>query len=142
MARFKKGQSGNPGGRPRAVGHVREIARQHTTAAVATLVSVMKNPKSPAARVAAANAILDRGYGRPGLATIEPRFVLPELTSAADASRAVGLIVSAVASGKLTPAEADDLSHLIEVFLRMLEAADFERRLQLLEQQQPREKNV
>jgi hypothetical protein len=34
--------------------------------AIQTLVSIMNNPKSaPAARVSAANALLDRGYGRP-----------------------------------------------------------------------------
>jgi Family of unknown function (DUF5681) len=63
---FKKGQSGNPGGRPRVVAEVPELARAHTVEAVETLVSIMTNPKSaPAARVSAANALLDRGYGKP-----------------------------------------------------------------------------
>ena len=45
---------------------IRDLARQHTRAAVETLVSVMEDPKSPAAaRVAAANALLDRGNGKP-----------------------------------------------------------------------------
>ncbi len=44
---------------------VRDAARQHTLAAVETLVSVMKDLKAPhSARVAAANGILDRGYGK------------------------------------------------------------------------------
>jgi hypothetical protein len=63
---FKKGQSGNPGGRPKAIAEIRELAREHTGEAVATLVSIMTNPKAaPAARVSAANALLDRGYGKP-----------------------------------------------------------------------------
>jgi len=63
---FQKGQSGNPGGRPKVVGEVQELARQHTSGAVETLVSIMGNPKAaPAARVSAANALLDRGYGKP-----------------------------------------------------------------------------
>lgn len=60
------GRSGNPGGRPRAVVEVRDLARSCTEAAVRTLVEVMTNPKAPAAaRVAAAVAVLDRGWGRP-----------------------------------------------------------------------------
>jgi hypothetical protein len=63
---FKKGQSGNPGGRPKVVAEVKELAREHTAEAIQTLVSIMNNPKSaPAARVSAANALLDRGYGKP-----------------------------------------------------------------------------
>ena len=63
---FEKGQSDNPGGRPKVVAEVKELAREHTGKAIETLVSIMTNPKTaPAARVSAANALLDRGYGKP-----------------------------------------------------------------------------
>src|ERR1044072_5042431 len=63
---LKKSQSGNLGGRPKVLAEVKELARAHTGDAIETLVSIMTNPKSaPAARVSAANALLDRGYGKP-----------------------------------------------------------------------------
>ena len=63
---FQKGQSGNPGGRPKVVAEVKALAREHTAEAVQTLVSIMNDPQcAPAARVSAANALLDRGYGKP-----------------------------------------------------------------------------
>lgn len=65
MARFEKGRSGNPGGRPKEVGEIRALAREHTESALETLVKIMEDKKAPAAaRAAAANSLLDRGYGR------------------------------------------------------------------------------
>lgn len=64
---FVKGQTGNPGGRPKLpedVKHVRELARQYTASAVAALVEVLESD-SASGKVAAANALLDRGWGKP-----------------------------------------------------------------------------
>jgi hypothetical protein len=50
---------------PRAVTEIRSLARSHTRTALNVLVGVMRsNEATPAARVAAANAILDRGWGK------------------------------------------------------------------------------
>lgn len=67
---FKKGQSGNPGGRPAATlsdgRTLAELAREHTGAAVETLVRVMTDASAPhASQVQAATSLLDRGWGRP-----------------------------------------------------------------------------
>jgi hypothetical protein len=63
---FKPGQSGNLNGRPKAVPKIQFLAQGYSEAAIATLVGIMSDPKAPpAARVAASNAILDRGHGKP-----------------------------------------------------------------------------
>ena len=63
---WKRGQSGNPGGRPKVVSHVRELARQHSEEAVQALCAVMNDPaEKGTARVAAAQVILDRAFGKP-----------------------------------------------------------------------------
>lgn len=47
----------------KATASIRDIARQYTAEAVEALVGVLRD-ESPAARVAAAKEILDRGYGK------------------------------------------------------------------------------
>ena len=61
---FKKGFSGNPSGRPREYGEVLHAAREHSLEAVETLVLVMRNGK-PGEAMMAAQALLDRAWGRP-----------------------------------------------------------------------------
>ena len=61
---WQKGQSGNPGGRVGVPAEVRELARKHTPQAIDRLVHWM-NSDNASASVAAANALLDRGYGKP-----------------------------------------------------------------------------
>jgi uncharacterized protein (UPF0147 family) len=61
-----KGQSGNPGGRPKEVADIRQLARQRGKEAIDTLYEIMRDKNAPAnARQSAAVALLDRGYGRP-----------------------------------------------------------------------------
>jgi hypothetical protein len=51
---------------PALLADVRDLAREHTRAAIATLAGIMDDAgAAPAARASAATALLDRGWGRP-----------------------------------------------------------------------------
>ena len=64
---FKAGISGNPGGRPKEVAEVKELAREHGPDAIKRLVELMASDNERTA-VTACEAILNRGYGRPAQA--------------------------------------------------------------------------
>ena len=84
---FQKGQSGNPGGRSKALKGLEEAARAHSSKAISTLASVMVDRKQPAqARIAAAVALLDRGHGKP--TQKQEIAVSADLPSALEAMRA------------------------------------------------------
>jgi hypothetical protein len=62
------------------------------------------------------------------------RFQLPALQSAADAAGAMARIIAGVAAGDLTPAEAGDLSKLVEGYVKALEVNEFDLRLRAIEE--------
>ena len=91
---FIAGESGNPLGRPKVTNmpDVRAKAREYTDLALETLVEIMGNSEEKgAARVAAANSVLDRGWGKaPQNVVIEEGTKVERLNDAdlADAVRA------------------------------------------------------
>ena len=61
---FAPGQLGNPGGRPKDEHRVAELARSYTVEAIDTLVDLMRHGKDERVRGTAAQALLDRGWGK------------------------------------------------------------------------------
>ena len=68
---FAPGQSGNPGDRPKDEHRVAELARSYTVEeAIDTLVELMCDGKDECVRGTAAQALLDRGWGKAKLEVI------------------------------------------------------------------------
>ena len=67
---FAPGQSGNPGGRPKDEHRVAELARSYTLEAIHTLVELMRGGKDERVRGTAAQALLDRGWGKAKLEVV------------------------------------------------------------------------
>src|SRR5262245_15207046 len=70
---WQKGRaSANPGGRPKALHDVQELARQHAEAPNGPRASIMHDEKAPhSARRPDPEALLSRGWGRPILPTVQ-----------------------------------------------------------------------
>jgi hypothetical protein len=131
MTTFKPGESGNPAGKPKG-------ARNKTTLAVEALlegeaetltrkaIEIAKSGDMQALRLC-----LDRIA--PARKDRHVPIDLPAVDSAADAVKASAVIVAALSEGELSPSEASELSKLVGNYVAALTAADFEKRLALLE---------
>jgi hypothetical protein len=63
---WKPGQSGNPSGRPKQNPLAQELARAYTEQAVQALAEILGDPEADQrAKIAAAQALLDRAWGKP-----------------------------------------------------------------------------
>lgn len=87
---FARGQSGNPGGRPKKTPELLEIealAKDASPTAIKRLVYWAKS-KDPGASVKACQAILDRAYGKPAQAVEHKGTVTHDISSFTDAELA------------------------------------------------------
>jgi hypothetical protein len=61
---FEKGQSGNPGGRPKENAEVKRLAREQGIASIQKLVA-LRDSQDERIALAASQALLDRAFGKP-----------------------------------------------------------------------------
>jgi hypothetical protein len=129
--RFQPGQSGNPTGRPKG-------SRNATTVALESLL----DGQAEALTQKAVDLALDGDMAALRLCMdriLPPRkdrpvtFALPAIKSAGDAAAVASAILASVASGDITPADAGEISKLVETYVKAFETAELAERLERLE---------
>lgn len=105
---FKKGQSGNPGGVPKAYSEVAALAREYTAPAIRRLAEILLDRRAKHRDVInAAALILERGLGKPpAFVKLEvderrPQPVAPQEITASDVERAAEIARILVEAGAL-----------------------------------------
>jgi hypothetical protein len=129
---FRKGESGNPAGRPRGLRNRKtQLAELLLEGEAETLVGKAVE-MALGGDAATMRLCLDRLIA-PRRERVVP-FALPPIEGAADIAAAMAAIARALAEGTLSPGEALALSQTVDTFIRAIDARDFERRLRRLEQ--------
>lgn len=128
MTQFKKGQSGNPAGKPRGTRDkrtaLRELLQPHAADLVAKAVELAKAGDTTALRIC-----IDRCI--PAIKAKDAPVDLPDLTgSLVEQGEAV---MRAMARGRITPDEANAVMQVITAQARIIEVDELEKRLAALE---------
>ncbi|WP_159717323.1 DUF5681 domain-containing protein [Geminicoccus flavidas] len=132
--RFRKGESGNPAGRRkgsrnRATVILDRLADGQAEAVLQATIQAALGGDSRAQK-----AILDRVW--PARRGKPIRLDLPPVRSAGDAAAALEQVIGEVATGAVTPEEAQVVAGLLETRVRWFETIELEARLERLEREQ------
>lgn len=123
-------QPGNPG-RPKGARHKATLAAEALLDGEAEALTRKAIEAGLAGDTIALRLCMDR--------IVPPRrerpvnFALPPLKTADDAAAAMAAIAAAIADGDVTPGEAAELAKLVELFVKAVQAGEFDRRLKVLE---------
>ena len=129
--RFKKGQSGNPKGRPKGLLNKTTLAAQVLLDGEAEALTRKAIEKAKEGDIAALKLCLER--------IVPPRkeralsIALPRIEKTGDTAKILAAVLDAVACGDLTPGEGQVLASMAETYRRAIETADLDRRVEALE---------
>ena len=130
-ARWPKGQSGNPSGRPKGSRNATTVALESLLDGQAQALTQKAVDLALQGDLAALRLCIDR--------ILPPRkdrpvtFDLPPIKTAGDAAAVSSAILEAVASGEITPADAGEISKLVGTYVKAFETAELAERLERLE---------
>ncbi len=129
-SQFKKGQSGNPNGRPRgAVGQRTKLLKELESDLPALITALKTN--ALAGDTQALKLLLDRLL--PVKKAAHELVELPELEQAQTLVDKAGAVLDAVAMGEVAPDIGAQLVHAVGVLSKVAEVQDLEARISALE---------
>jgi len=128
---WKKGQSGNPGGKKPGTRHritllAEKLLDKDAKDLVKKCIEMAKEGDGPSMRICM-DRILPPRKDRP------VNIALPLIESLTDATRAMAFIANAVSVGEITPSEGQVLSVIIENYRKIVETTELEKRIIALE---------
>lgn len=129
--RFKKGQSGNPSGKPKGAKNKSTLAAEALLEGSLEQVCNKIKAEATGGNMQAAKMILERFL--PPRKDRLIKLELPEIKTAKDILAASKAIISAVCNGEISPSEGEALTRAIAVHAQTLETHDFEQRLLAVE---------
>ena len=128
---FRKGQSGNPNGRPKGSRNQATLAAEALLDGEVEAITRKAIEKALQGDLMAIRLCLERI-----LPTIKSRPIeidLPPVETARDIQAAQGAVIAAMAKGEITPDDASMIAGVLEARRRAIETVELEKRIDILE---------
>lgn len=132
MARFKKGESGNPVGKPKGTLHKATRAALELLGGDLEAITQECIKQAKEGNLMAVKLVLDKLI--PSAKELPLSLSLPKVEGASDLPAALSDVMAAVAQGDVTPGEGQALTAMLEAYRKGLEFTDIEARLRVLEE--------
>ena len=130
--RFRKGQSGNPSGRPKGARNAATLACEALLDGQAEALTQKAIQMALDGDAVALRLCLDRIF--PPRKDRPVTFTLPPITSARDAADLMAAVTKAVATGNITPSEATEIAKVIDAYVKAYQTAELDERVALVHQ--------
>ena len=129
--KFKKGQSGNPNGKPKGARNQATLAAEAVLDGEAEALTRKAIEKALEGDMAAIRLCLERILPASKSRPIE--IDLPPVETAEDITAAHGVVIAAMARGEITPDDASTIAGVLEARRRAIETVELEKRIDILE---------
>jgi len=130
-SKFKRGQSGNPKGKPKGARNKSTLAAEKLLEGSLDRICQRIEEEALNGNMQAAKMILDRFLPVRKDRSIKIDF--PQINSLEDVLNAIGSIVNAVGSGEISPSEGESLSRTLDMYSKAFETHQLEFRLREIE---------
>lgn len=129
MAKWEKGKSGNPDGKPKGCKHKATRAALNLLEGDLEAITQKCIDKAKEGDLMAAKLILDKAL--PNVKERPISFKFPKVEGAADVPDALSAVLKAVGKGEITPGEGQALTALLDNYRKGIEVAGIEARLRV-----------
>jgi hypothetical protein len=131
MAKFKKGKSGNPNGKPKGARNKSTLAAEALLDGDAEAITRKAIEKAKDGNIAAIRLCLERVL--PAVKSRTFTIELPKVETISDVVAAQSAVIAAMANGELRPDDGAAITTILTAIRTTLEASDLEDRIQALE---------
>lgn len=129
--RFKRGQSGNPNGKPKGAKNKSTLAAEALLEGSLEKICRRIQEEAVNGNMQAAKMVLERF-----LPPRKDRLIqldLPEIKNTSDILTASNVIIAAICRGEISPSEGETLSRAIATHAQVIENQNLEQRLEVIE---------